>query len=57
MYVSTIIQGYKMVYFQTKTPNLGKFWRALEWKIQVYFKVIWNILQPFGICILCMVIW
>jgi hypothetical protein len=26
-----------MVYFQTKNPNLGKFWRALEWKLLVYF--------------------
>jgi hypothetical protein len=34
--------------FQTKTPNLGKFWRALEWKIFVYFMPIWNILWPFG---------
>jgi hypothetical protein len=25
-----------MVYFQTKNPNLGKFWRALEWKMLVY---------------------
>jgi hypothetical protein len=38
-----------MVYFQTKNPNLGKFWRALEWKILVYFMTIWNILLPFGI--------
>jgi hypothetical protein len=29
-----------MVSFQTKNPNLGKFWRALEWKILEYFKVI-----------------
>jgi hypothetical protein len=29
--------------------NLGKFWRALEWKILVYFgMVIWNILRLFG---------
>jgi hypothetical protein len=26
-----------MVYFQTKNPNLGKFWRALESKMLVYF--------------------
>jgi hypothetical protein len=45
-----------MVYFQTKNPNLGKFWRALEWKIVVYFMticnifiVIWLNLWPFGI--------
>jgi hypothetical protein len=31
-----------MVYFQTKNPILGKFWRALEWQI-------WYILWPFGI--------
>jgi hypothetical protein len=42
-------QGCQMVYFQTKTPNLGKFWRALEWKMMVYFIVIWNILRSFGI--------
>jgi hypothetical protein len=35
--------------FQTKNPNLGKFWRALEWKMLVYFMTIWNILRPFGI--------
>jgi hypothetical protein len=31
---------------------LGKFWRALEWKMLVYFTTIWNIyshLWPFGI--------
>jgi hypothetical protein len=28
-----------MVSFQTKNPNFGKFWRALDW----------NILGPFGI--------
>jgi hypothetical protein len=42
-------QGCQMVYFQTKNPNLGKFWRALEWKMLVYFMTIWNILRQFGI--------
>jgi hypothetical protein len=42
-------QGCQMAYFPTKDPNLGKFWRALEWKMLVYFIVIWNILLPFGI--------
>jgi hypothetical protein len=44
-----------MVYFQTKNPNLGKFWRALVWKMLIYFMDIWNIstdiwdsLWPFG---------
>jgi hypothetical protein len=39
-----------MVYFQTKNPNLGKFWRALDWKMMIFFMAIWNILQTFLIC-------
>jgi hypothetical protein len=35
--------------FQTKNPYLGKFWRALDWKIWIYFKAIWNILLTFEI--------
>jgi hypothetical protein len=31
-----------------KNRNLGKFWRALEWKVLVYIMTIWNILRPFG---------
>jgi hypothetical protein len=39
-----------MVCFQTKKPNLDKFWRALEWKrIIIYFMFIWNILWRFGL--------
>jgi hypothetical protein len=38
-----------MVSFQTKNPNLGKFWRAQDWKMLIYFKAIWNISQKFGI--------
>jgi hypothetical protein len=44
-----------MVCFQTKNPNLGKFWRALEGKkIGIfyghleYISAIWYILWPFG---------
>jgi hypothetical protein len=37
-------QGCQMIYFQTKNPNLGKFWRALKWKMLTYFTAIWNIL-------------
>jgi hypothetical protein len=33
-----------MVCFQTKNPNLCKFWRVLLWKILVYFMTIWTIL-------------
>jgi hypothetical protein len=36
-----------MVCFQTK--NLGKLWRALQWKILVYFMAIWSILRQFGL--------
>jgi hypothetical protein len=40
-----------MVYFQTKNPNLGKFWRALDRKMLKYlFTAILNILQTLGIC-------
>jgi hypothetical protein len=38
-----------MVYFQTKKPNLGNFWRVSRWKMLVYFIDIWYIFQPFGI--------
>jgi hypothetical protein len=38
-------QGCQMVCFQTKNPNLGKFWRVLQWKILVYFMDTWSILQ------------
>jgi hypothetical protein len=42
-------QGCQMVSFQTKNPNLGKFWRAWNWKMLLYIMAIWNILRPFGI--------
>jgi hypothetical protein len=46
----------QMVYFQTKNPNLGKFWKVLQWKMyigifygrSVYFTAKWYILWPFG---------
>jgi hypothetical protein len=43
------IQGCQMVYFQTKNPTLGKFWRALDWKMLICIMPIWNILWTFGI--------
>jgi hypothetical protein len=42
------LQGCQMIYFHTKNPNLGTFWRALEWKMLVYFLANWNNLRPFG---------
>jgi hypothetical protein len=40
-------QGCQMVCFQTKNLNLGKFLRALDWKMLIYFMAIWNILRTF----------
>jgi hypothetical protein len=34
--------------FQTKNPNLGKFWRALDWKMLIYVKAIWNTFGHLG---------
>jgi hypothetical protein len=42
-------QGCQMVCFQTKNLNLGKFWRALDWKKFKYYMDIWNILWRFGV--------
>jgi hypothetical protein len=42
-------QGCQMVYFRTKNPNLGQFWRALDWRMYIYFMAIWNILRTFEI--------
>jgi hypothetical protein len=41
-------QGCQMVCFQTKHPNLGKFWKTIDWKILIYFMAIWSILRTFG---------
>jgi hypothetical protein len=41
-----------MVCFQTKNPNLGNFWRILQWKMTVYFIDTWSILRSFVIGIL-----
>jgi hypothetical protein len=40
-------QGCQIVYFQTKNPNLGKFWRVFQWKMLLYFTAI--CFTPFGI--------
>jgi hypothetical protein len=41
--------GHRTVYFQTKNPNLGKFWRALDSKMLINLMSIWNTLQTFEI--------
>jgi hypothetical protein len=35
--------------FRPKNRHLGKFCRALDWKMLIHFMAIWNILQTFGI--------
>jgi hypothetical protein len=44
-----LMQGCQMVYFQTKNPNLGKFWSVLQWKMSAHFMAIRSILPRFGI--------
>jgi hypothetical protein len=48
-FFSPVELGCQMVTFQTKNPNLGKFWRAIDGKMLTYFMATWNILQTFGI--------
>jgi hypothetical protein len=36
-----------MVYFHTKNPDLGKFCRAMQWKMLVFYMTIWSILWLF----------
>jgi hypothetical protein len=38
-----------MVCFQTKNPNLGKFWMVFQQKMLVHLVAIWSILWLFGI--------
>jgi hypothetical protein len=35
-----------MVSFRAKNPNLGKFWRVLQWEMLVNFMAIWLIFSP-----------
>jgi hypothetical protein len=42
-------QGCQMIVLQIQNPNLGIFWRALEWKMWVNILAIWNSLQPLEI--------
>jgi hypothetical protein len=47
-----VAQGCQTAYFETKNPNLSKFWRVSDWKVLVnyisirytYFMDIWYIL-------------
>jgi hypothetical protein len=42
-------QGCQMFCFQTKNPNLDKFWRVLQWLMLEYFMTVWSILRPLEI--------
>jgi hypothetical protein len=35
-------QGCQMAYFQTKNPNLSKFWSILQWKILLSFGLFYG---------------
>jgi hypothetical protein len=41
--------GCRLAGFETKIPNLGKFWMALDWKMLIYVMAIWNIFHTLGI--------
>jgi hypothetical protein len=47
--------------FKPKNPNLGTFWRVLQWKVLAYFRTIWSILRPleifYGRLVYYVVIW
>jgi hypothetical protein len=43
-FFANVDQGCQMVCFQTKNLNLGKFFRASDLKMLIYFMAIWNIL-------------
>jgi hypothetical protein len=41
--VQSVSQGCQMALFQTKNPDLDKFWRVLQWKMLVYLMAIWYV--------------
>jgi hypothetical protein len=48
-------QGCQMVSFQTKHPNLGIFWRTLEWKLFLY--IVCSFVKYFDHWVYLMGIW
>jgi hypothetical protein len=46
-----------MVGFQTKNPDLGKFWWVLHWKMLVYFMSIWPLEIFYGHLVYFVVNW
>jgi hypothetical protein len=45
MYLRTVSHKVTQVW----NPDLGKFWRLLQWKMLVYYISVWYILRLFGI--------
>jgi hypothetical protein len=45
-----------MVYFQTKNPNFGKFWRVLQCKMMVYL-FLWTLGPFYCLLLYFVVIW
>jgi hypothetical protein len=43
-----LIAGLPDGLLSNKNNNLGKFWRALDWKLFIHFMAVWNILWRFG---------
>jgi hypothetical protein len=41
--------GLPDVFFLNQKSQFGRFLRALDWKMLIYFMAIWNLLQTFGI--------
>jgi hypothetical protein len=39
----------QMEYFQNKNPNLGKFWKALQWKMFVFLGPFFSFFRPNGV--------
>jgi hypothetical protein len=39
-FAAAAVKGCQMVHFQTKNPNLGKFWRILDYTFSTYLKYI-----------------
>jgi hypothetical protein len=47
-----------MASFQTKHPNLGKFYRVLQWKMLLYFMTVGSILRPLVYFVaICYILW
>jgi hypothetical protein len=51
------LHGCQMAHFETKNPNLGKFWRVLQWTMLVYFIVMVNFIAFFDFVAIWDIFW